>query len=413
MTDPVDAAGAILERRTLFGMTLGLERIHALLAALDDPQRALRCIHVVGSNGKSSTVRFATAALAAQGLSVGAYLSPHIAGWHERVLIAEPGALPAPIAADAFLAAVEATEAAAATLDGGEAGPCTQFEVLTAAAFLALARAGVDAAVIEAGLGGRLDATNVIDAPVVLLTGVSLEHTEHLGPTRAAIAREKIAVLPAGGTLIAGGADAEIAPIVEALAAERSAGELRLLPPDAVAPDLPALAAHGLFQRRNATLALAGAEALVGSGFDRAAAAAALAAVQVPGRLEVLAEQPLVLRDAAHNPESAAVLAAELSALLAGAAPVIGVIAILADKDVDGVLAPLAGCLDGLVATATPSERALPAADLAARAGAAGIATRVEADPTRALGEARTWAGEGGAVVVTGSLTLLAALAAE
>lgn len=409
----MDEAGAILERRTLFGMTLGLERVEALLLRLGHPQRAFRCLHVVGTNGKSSTVRFAAAALAAQGLRVGAYLSPHIAGWHERVLIAGPGDLPAPIDPAVFLTAVEATEAAAVEIDAGDLGPCTQFEVLTAAAFRALADADVDVAVIEAGLGGRLDATNVIAAPVVALTGVSLEHTEQLGNTRAKIAREKIAVLPAGGTLFVGGADPELADAAEALAAERGAGSVQLFPSHAVADDLPPLAAHGAFQRRNATLALAAAAALIGEGFDRAAARAAVAAVQVPGRLEILARDPLVVRDAAHNPEGAAVLAAELPAIVGDAAPVVGVIAVLADKDVTGVLAELAPNLDILLATDSGSERALAASALAAAARAAGLEAEAHSDPRAALARARTLAGSGGAVVITGSLTLLAALAAE
>lgn len=409
----MDEAGAILERRTMFGMTLGLERIEALLDRLGNPQRAFRCLHVVGTNGKSSTVRFATAALAAQGLRVGAYLSPHIAGWHERVLIAEPRGLPAPIDPAVFLAALEAAEAAAVEVDAGDLGPCTQFEVLSAAAFRALADAGVDVAVVEAGLGGRLDATNVIAAPVVVLTGVSLEHTEQLGDTRAKIAREKIAVLPAGGALLVAGADPELAGIAEALAAERGAGVARQFAPDEVADDLPPLAAHGAFQRRNATLALSAAETLVGDGFDRGAALAAVAAVQVPGRLEILGHEPLVVRDAAHNPEAAAVLADELPSVIGAAHPVVGVVAVLADKDVAGVLAALAPRLDLLIATDSGSERALPGAALADAARAAGLDAEAESDPAEALARARVHAGPHGAVVITGSLTLLAALAAE
>jgi dihydrofolate synthase/folylpolyglutamate synthase len=409
----MDAAGAILERRTVFGMTLGLERIEALLDRLDEPQRKFRSLHVVGTNGKSSTVRFTAAALAAQGIRVGAYLSPHIAGWHERVLVAEPGGRPEPIAADVFLAALEVTAAAAADVDAGDLGPCTQFEVLTAAAFLALARQGVEVAVIEAGLGGRLDATNVINAPVVALTGVALEHTEQLGDTRERIAAEKIAVLPAGGVLLVGGADPELAAVAERLAAERGAGSLLFIPPDVIASDLPLLAAQGAFQRRNATLALAAAEVLVGEGFDRGSALAAVARVQVPGRLEVLGSAPLVVRDAAHNPESAATLAAELSALVGSARPVVGVIAVLADKDVAGILDALAPSLDVVVTTDSGSDRALPAAALAEAARAAGVEAVVESDPVVALEQARARAGAEGAVVITGSLTLLAALAAE
>ena len=407
----MDRAGEILQTRSMFGMELGTERSRALLAQLGDPQRAFRAIHVVGTNGKSSTTRFACAALAASGVRAGAYLSPHISGWHERVLLAEVGGLPAPIGADAFLAAVEQAEEAAQAVDAERGGSCTQFEVLTAAAFLALRDAGVEAAVVEAGLGGRLDATNVLDAPVVALTGVALDHTEHLGPTREAIAAEKLAVVTPGAVLVAGGVDAEIEPVVERLAAERGAARALLVGDHAFDDDLPDLAAAGMFQRANAALALGAAAALLGERFDARRALEAVALVRVPGRLEVLGRYPLVLRDAAHNPDGAATLARELPRAVAGASPVVGVLAILADKDVDGVVAALAPALDAVVATQTPSERALPAERLLAAAEAHGLAGEAVADPSAALARARHRAGSGGAVVVCGSLTLLAQLA--
>ena len=407
----MDAAGEILQTRSLFGVELGLERIQALLARLDHPERSFRAIHVVGTNGKSSTTRFACAAVAASGLSAGAYLSPHIAGWHERVLIAPAGGLPAPIGADAFLAAVQAAEAAAQAVDAERGGACTQFEVLTAAAFVALRDAGVEAAVVEAGLGGRLDATNVLDAPVVVLTGVQLEHTEHLGDTREAIAAEKLAVVAPGAVLIAGGMDDELEPVVQRLAAERGAARALLMGPNAFDDDLPDLAAAGSFQRGNATLALGAAAALLGESFDPRRAMAAVAKVQVPGRLEAIGRYPLVLRDAAHNPDGARTLARELPRALRGARPVVGVVALLADKDVDGVLAALAPVLDAVIATATASDRALSADRLVAAAEGHGLAAEAVAEPADALARARHRAGAGGAVVICGSLTLLEALA--
>ena len=407
----MDRTAEILGTRAMFGMELGLARIEAMLERLDHPQRSFRAIHVVGTNGKSSTTRFACAALAASGLRAGAYLSPHISGWHERVLVAEPGALPAPIDAAAFLAAVEAAEAAAQAVDAERGGACTQFEVLTAAAFVALRAAGVEAAVIEAGLGGRLDATNVLAAPVVALTGVALDHTEQLGDTREAIAAEKLAVLSPGAVLVAGGVDDEIEPVVQRLAAEHEVARAMLLQPGALDDDLPDLAAAGTFQRGNATLALGAAAALLGDGFDARKAMAAVAKVQVPGRLEVIARFPLVIRDAAHNPDGARTLSRELPRALRGASPIVGVLALLADKDVDGVLDALAPAFDHVVVTATTSERALPAERLLAAAQAHGLDAEAVPDPDDALARARHRAGSGGAVVVCGSLTLLAQLA--
>jgi dihydrofolate synthase/folylpolyglutamate synthase len=406
----MDATGEILQTRSLFGMELGLERIEAMLALLGDPQRSFRAIHVVGTNGKSSTARFACAAIAASGLKAGAYVSPHISGWHERVLIAAAGGLPAPIERSAFLAAVEAAEAAAAQVDAGRGGSCTQFEVLTAAAFVALREAGVEAAVIEAGLGGRLDATNVLAAPVVVLTGVALEHTEHLGDTREAIAAEKLAVLTPGAVLVAGSVDAELKPEIERLAEEHQVARAMLLGAGALDEELPDLAAAGSFQRGNATLALGAAAALLGDDFDMRRAVAAVALVQVPGRLEVIARYPIVLRDAAHNPDSARTLARELPRALGGLKPIVGLVALLADKDAAGCLAALAPIFDEIVVTATASERALPAATLLAAAERHGLTGEAVADPEDALARARYRAGNAGAVVIVGSLTLLEAL---
>src|SRR5439155_6954111 len=174
----------------------GLERIRALLERLGNPQRSFRSVHVVGTNGKSTATRTIAAMLATDGLSVGAYTSPHVSGWHERL--------------DTDAAGFE--RAVARVRADAEAVGATQFETLTAAAFADFAERGVDAAVVEAGLGGRLDATNVLDAEVVLLTNVSLEHTDVLGETREAIAREKLAVAGPNATVVLG--EPEWAPLV-------------------------------------------------------------------------------------------------------------------------------------------------------------------------------------------------------
>jgi dihydrofolate synthase/folylpolyglutamate synthase len=310
-----------------------------------------------------------------------------------------------------FADAIEAAEAAAASVDAERGGACTQFEVLTAGAFVALRKAGVEVAAIEAGLGGRLDATNVLGAPVVVLTGVALEHTEHLGDTRELIAAEKLAVLRPGAVLVAGGMDDEIRPTVERLAAEHGVARAMLVAPGMLDDELPDLVAAGSFQRGNATLALGASAALVGEEFNPRTAMEAIAKVVVPGRLEVVGRYPLVIRDAAHNPDGARVLAGELERALRGSKPVIGVLALLADKDVDGVLAALAGSFDAIVATATDSERALSADRLVAACTAHGIEAEVVPDPEAALTRARFRAGSAGAVVICGSLTLLEELA--
>ena len=394
----------LLATRAAFGMRLGLERMRALLAALGEPQRAFRALHVVGTNGKTSTTLFAAAILEAHGLHAGAYVSPHVHGFRERV---QAGG--APLGEAALTAAVERVEAAAAVVEAAADEPLTQFEVLTAAAFTALQAAGVDVVAVEAGLGGRYDATNVLDAPVVALTNVGLDHVEQLGGTRAAIAAEKLAVLAPGAALVAGSVDAEIEPVIRRLAAQ--AGSLTLLPPGVDVPDAPPLAAHGRYQRENLALALAACELLLGEGFDRSRALAAAARVVVPGRLQQIGSDPLVLVDGAHNPHGAAALAAELAGAVGDRAPLIGVLAILADKDVDGVLGELAPRLDAAIATQSASPRALPAADLAARMAAHGLRAEVVIPPSAALSRARERAGAGGAVLVSGSLSLLEELA--
>ena len=191
----LDEAERLLLSLELFGMRLGLDRMRRLLTALGSPQERFGAIHVVGTNGKSSTVRMAAAILRRHGLRTGAYLSPHLVSFTERVRVDD-----ADISGTDFAAAVQRAAKAAEKVDRTleEDDRVTQFEALTAAAYDELAAAGVQAAVVEAGLGGRYDATNVIASRVQVLTNVGLEHTRWLGPTVADIAREKLAVVPRG-----------------------------------------------------------------------------------------------------------------------------------------------------------------------------------------------------------------------
>jgi len=437
------AAGWVdyLDSLAAFGMRPGLERVAALLAGLGHPERCFRTIHVVGTNGKSSTTRYAAAVLSAHGLRSGAYLSPHITGYPERVLIDG-----APIADDAFAAAVEDVRKGVTDLPG-ELGETTQFEVLTVAAFLAMAGAGVEAAAIEAGLGGRLDASNVLQAPVVVLTNIGLEHTEVLGATRELIFAEKAAVI-AGGDAVFGDLDG-----LEPLAAARCAAvgarphflgrEIVLHGrPDGFSVSLDdgagtavyhrlAVATPAAYQVANAALAVAGAHYLL-DHLQVERVRRGLRSVVVPGRLQIVRRDPLVLADGAHNPHGAAALAASLDGMDLPH-PRVGVLAMLADKDVDGMLRTLLPRLDAVVCTRTSEPRSLGAAELAVRVrriggevaatsppptgdGAAPMQAPVVSvvdDPAAAYAAGLRDAGVVGSVLVTGSLYLLEDLAAE
>jgi dihydrofolate synthase / folylpolyglutamate synthase len=387
----------------LFGMRFGLDRMQRLMTALGHPQRRFQSIHVVGTNGKSSTVRMIAAILARHGLHAGAYLSPHLVSFTERIRIDDADVEPA-----AFAAAVARAARAAELVDRSLAGDdrVTQFEALTAAAYSELARGGVDVAVIEAGLGGRYDATNVIPSKVQVLTSVGLEHTRWLGPTIADIAAEKLDVVQEGGTLVLGsGLHADAEALALDVAARRGARVVHA----GSDPGVP-LAALGSFQRRNFALAKAAAQAYLGTLDDRAVSAAA-AEVLVPGRLQVVGRDPLTLLDGAHNPEGMAALAESLPELVAGHDRLVAVVSILDDKDAAGMLAMLLRSCDALVFTSSQNPRALPPPTLQSLARQLhGPASEVVRDPRAALRRGRELAGAGGVVVATGSIYLVADL---
>ena len=327
----------------------GLERMRALLADLGDPQRRFPAVHVVGSVGKGTATRTIEELLAAEGLRVGAYLSPHVTGWSERIRIGGGEA--------DFEAAVGRVREAAERLGA------TQFEVLTAAAFAAFADARVEAAVVEAGLGGRHDATNVLAAPVVLLTSVTLEHTDVLGDTREAIAREKLAVVAEGATAVL--PDSEFAALVP-----------------------------------HAHVVIGGA---------REAAAAFLGRpveheveVALPGRLERRGNE---VWDGAHTPVAAEWLLERLPR-----ADYVVCASILRDKDAEGILARLSRAGSVLVATRSSNPRSLDEQTLAGLAQRFFATVEPVPEPARALARARELAGHDGPVLVTGSLYLLADL---
>jgi dihydrofolate synthase/folylpolyglutamate synthase len=384
----------------LFGMRFGLDRMRRLLVAVGEPQQRFGTVHVVGTNGKSSTVRMIAAILRAHGLRTGAYLSPHLVSFTERVRIDDRDLTP-----DAFAEAVRRAAAAAAKVDRTlpPDDRVTQFEALTAAAFTAMAEAGVDVGVIEAGLGGRWDATNVIDSRVAVLTNVGLEHTRWLGPTVRDIAREKLAVVRPGATLVVG---ADLHP--DALDEARKL-DATLIEAPADAPGVDLLA-RGAFQRRNFALARAAAEAYLGE-LDPERVAAAAAATRVPGRFERISDDPPTYLDGAHNPGGMAALADALRDELAGR-PLTLVLSILDDKDAGAMLGEVVPLAARVVATSNANPRALSPATLQSLAEQVGAReVRSEADPRRALALARELAAEeDGAVLVTGSIYLIADL---
>ena len=396
---PEEAERFVLSRE-LFGMRFGLDRMRRLLTALGHPERSFESIHVVGTNGKSSTTRMIAAILAHHGLRTGAYLSPHLLSYGERIRIDD-----ADLAPRAFAAAVSRVAHAAELVDRSlkEGERVTQFELLTAAAYSEMAERGVEVAVIEAGLGGRFDATNVIPSKVQVLTSVGLEHTRWLGPTITAIAGEKLDVVQEGAKLVLGhGLHPEAAASAEAIAAERRAEVIR-----APSDPLVAVGAPGAFQRRNFALALTAAEAYLGE-LDEAAVSAAAASVRVPGRLQVIAEHPLTLIDGAHNPEAIEALAEALPEVLGDRRPRVAVISILDDKDAARMLATLLRDCDAVVFTSSQNPRALPPPTLHSLAGQlGGPPAEVLGEPRAALARARELAGTSGSVVVTGSIYLI------
>lgn len=387
----------------LFGMRFGLDRMRRLMTALGQPERQFRSIHVVGTNGKSSTTRMIAAILRLHGLRAGAFLSPHLVSFVERIRIGD-----ADLAPSDFAGAVTRAAHAAELVDhalGGE-DRVTQFEALTAAAYSELARQKVEVAVIEAGLGGRYDATSVVPSTVQVLTSVGLEHTRWLGPTIADIAAEKLAVVRDGSTLVLGaGLDPAALAVARDVATENGA----VIVHAETDPGVP-VGALGTFQRRNFAVARSAAEALIGPLDDDAVRAAA-AEVRVPGRLQIVAESPLTLFDGAHNPAGMAALAESLPELKRGHDRLVAVVAILDDKDAAGMLSRLLPHCDEIVLTSSQNPRSLPPPTLQSLAGQlGGPPSSLVRDPHAAVRRAQQLAGPRGVVVATGSLYLVADL---
>jgi dihydrofolate synthase/folylpolyglutamate synthase len=388
-----------------------LDRMRALADLLAEPQRAQPTIHVTGTNGKGSTVRMISTLLAAQNLSVGTYSSPDLQRVNER--LARAGE---PIDDVSFAEAI----AAIADVEGLSGIRPHRFEILTLAAYRWFADAPVDAAVVEVGLGGRWDATNIVDADVAVVTNVGLDHTEVLGPTRADVAGEKAGIVKPGSTLVLGETDPELVPIFEREGPE--AVWLRGLEFGCTANDIAVggrsldlytpgaryeevfLALHGAHQGDNAAVALAAVEAFFGRPLHEDVVREAFAAVEVPGRFEVVGRGPMVVLDGAHNPDGARAAAATLVDF-SFAGDRILVVGMNKGRDAVEMLEALdARSARAVVATAADWVRAMPPAEIADAARSLGVDVEVVPSVPDALARAIAVASEDDLVLVAGSL---------
>ncbi len=429
--DAAEAAyQALLARAGEQAVEPRIEATRRAVELLGDPQRAFRIIHITGTNGKGSTARIADALLRAHGLRTGVLTSPHLERVNERILIDGE-----PVTDEAFAQGYEDIEPFLQLVDAelAEAGErrLTFFEAFTVLAFAIMADAPVDVAVLEVGMGGTWDSTNVADGDVAVITPIALDHMNRLGTTIEAIAREKAGIIKPDAIVVSAAQSPEAVAVLEARAAEVGARLLldgrdfslteqsvavggQLITVKGLAAEyidqlVPLLGAH---QGRNAELALVAVEAFLGGGSQPMTAevlADGFAAAVSPGRLDVIGADPLVIADAAHNPHGAAALRAALGEYF-GLERVTLVLGVLAGKDAAGVLRELEPVVDEVVVTQSTSERALDADELAAQAVAVLGADRVlvETDLGTAVETARESAADrAGAVVVTGSITLL------
>lgn len=422
------AAVDYLQTLRRFGEKPGLARIRFLLERLGNPHRAYPAVHVAGTNGKGSTSAMIAGILQAAGYRTGLFTSPHLVRYNERIKVDGVPISDGDLAALLGRLREHAEEAAA----DSALGQPTEFEVGTAAALAYFAQAAVDVAVVEVGLGGRFDATNVVEPLVSVITPIGLDHTQVLGGTLAEIAAEKAGIIKPGVPVVCAAQRPEARDVIVARAEELGAPaylagrdfESRLSDVDQHGTrfavrwgerwleDLrvPLLGPH---QAGNGGVAVAAAQVLAGRGLavPEEALRCGLGAVRWPGRMELWPGQPALLFDGAHNAEGAQVLAEGLQAVFPGRQPVF-VLGMLGEKPIDAVLSTLLPLGQAAVLTAPRVGRGAPAdpAELARRARGLVPRLAVEADPLEALALARSWAGPEGLVCVAGSLYLVGEL---
>jgi dihydrofolate synthase/folylpolyglutamate synthase len=397
-----------------------LDRMRELVAMLGDPQLAYPAVHVTGTNGKGSTAAMVTALLGARGLGVGTYTSPNLSEVNER--LARNGD---PIDDRSFAEVLSAL----ALLEPSLGERPTRFELLTAAALRWFDDEAVDAAVVEVGLGGTWDSTNVVDGVVAVVTNISFDHTDVLGPTLAGIARDKAGIVKPGSIAVVGETDPDLVAIIRAAADEAGAAQVwvrgeefdctanrlaiggrlvDLRTPGAAYGEI-LIPLHGAHQGANAACALAAAEAFFGGPLDEEVVEEAFARVRVPGRLEVVGRRPLCLVDGAHNAAGMASLAAALTEGFEVDGARVAVVGMLTGRDPAAMLAPLAGAgVRTLVACAPDSPRAMPAELVADAARGLGLDVTVVEGVADAVERGRSLVAEDGLLVVAGSLYVAA-----
>ncbi|MGN6780318.1 MAG: bifunctional folylpolyglutamate synthase/dihydrofolate synthase [Marmoricola sp.] len=409
-----------------------LDRITDFVELLGDPQRSYRVVHLTGTNGKTTTARMVETLLLALGLRTGRFTSPHLETMRERVVVDGE-----PLGEDAFVAAYNDVAPYTHLVDGRHDHPLSFFETVVGMAYAAFADAPVDVAVVEVGMGGTWDATNVADGEVAVLTPIAVDHERYLGSTAVEIAREKVGIIKPGAVVVSAAQDEDVQAVIEQRVAEVGATLLlggrdfgvrtRVAAVGGQQVSLQGLRGeydelflplHGPHQADNAALALAAVEALVGDpGGEPLSAEAvreAFGQMTSPGRLEVVRRSPTIVLDAAHNPHGAAAAVTAIEDAFTFS-PLIGVVGVMADKDAEGVLAAFEPLFAHLVCTQSSTPRAMPADQLAEIArGIFGhdrvsVAPRLDdaIDQAAALAEAGGVFGEGvgsGGVLITGSV---------
>ena len=424
-----DAERALLARWPETRLEPSLDRIAAFTELLGDPQRTYPVIHLTGTNGKTSTSRMIDTLVTATGLRTGRFTSPHVESMTERISLDGE-----PLTEDQFLEAYNDVAAVARLVDEDATFPLSFFETVVGMAYATFANAPVDAAVVEVGMGGAWDATNVADATVAVILPVAVDHASYLGARPVDIAREKAGIIKPGSAVVCAAQADDVAEVIAERAAEVGATVLWEGRDFGVAHRLPAvggqmlrlqglrgeydevfLPLYGAHQAQNAAVALAAVEAFLGGdALDADLVRAAFEEVSSPGRLEIIRRSPTILLDAAHNPHGAAAVVDALEDSFTFD-PLIGVVGVMADKDYEGVLAALEPAMAAVVCTRNNSPRSMPAEDLAEVARGIFGHDRVYVAPRLhdAIDQAATLAEEGGvfgeaigsgAVLITGSV---------